>query len=169
MVELATLANDIYGDSVSTYLTIIINDKINNQQYEEAQRLLEKAISVSPNNVELYDVMGILYQSQNNLEKAREYLQKAVSINPDFAKAQLDLGRVIFAQGALIDEANANLPVAEYNKMRAEKVDPLIKEAIPYLENALKDDNTMSEARRILRSAYYSLGDETNLQRIEAM
>lgn len=169
VVELATLANEIHGDSISTYLTIIINDKINNQQYEDAQRLLEKAISVTPDNAELYDVMGILYQSQNNLEKAREYLEKAVALKPDFAKAQLDLGRVIFAQGAAIDEANVNLPAAEYNKMRAEKVDPILKEAIPYLENALKDDNTMSEARRILRSVYYSLGDEANLQRIEAM
>ncbi len=169
VVELATLANEIHGDSISTYITIIINDKINNEQFEEAQRLLQKAITVSPDNAELYDVMGILYQSQDNLEKAREYLEKAVEINPDYAKAQLDLGRVIFAQGAAIDEANANLPAVEYNKMRTEQVDPIIKQAIPYLENALKDDNTMSEARRILRSAYYSLGDEANLQRIEAM
>lgn len=169
VIELAKKANDVHGDSVSTYLTIIINDNINNQKYEEAQRLLEKAISITPDNAELYDVMGILYQSQNNLDKAREYFEKAVSLNPGYAKGQLDLGRVIFAQGAAIDEANANLPAADYNKLRAEKVDPLIKEALPYLEKALNDENTMSEARRILRSAYYSLGDEANLQRIEAM
>ncbi len=34
---------------------------------------------------------------------------------------------------------------------------------------ALSDENTESEARRLLRSLYYSLGDETNLKRIEAM
>ena len=169
VIELAERANELFGDSVSTYLTIIINDKINNQKYEEAQRLLEKAISVTPNNAELYDVMGILYQSQENLEKAREYLEKAVALNPDYVKAQLDLGRVIFAQGAAIDEANANLQAVEYNKLRNETIDPLLKEAIPYLEKALLDDNTVSDARRILRSIYYTLGDEENLKRVEAM
>ena len=113
--------------------------------------------------------MGILYQSQENLEKAREYLEKAVALNPDYVKAQLDLGRVIFAQGAAIDEANANLQAAEYNKLRNETIDPLLKEAIPYLEKALLDDNTVSDARRILRSIYYTLGDEENLKRVEAM
>ena len=45
----------------------------------------------------------------------------------------------------------------------------MLKEAAPYLEKALNDENTESEARRLLRSLYYSLGDETNFKRIEAM
>lgn len=113
--------------------------------------------------------MGILYQSKKNYDKAREYISKAVELAPDNAKAHLDLGRVIYAQAVTIDEENQNLEQAEYNKLRAEKIDPMLKEAAPYLEKALSDENTESEARRLLRSLYYSLGDETNLKRIEAM
>ena len=69
-------------------------------------------------------MLGIPYQSQNELDKAQEYLTKAVTIDPTFPKGQLDMGRVIYAQGAKIDEASATLPNAEYAKIRKEKVDP---------------------------------------------
>lgn len=169
IIELAETANKLYGDTLSNYLLIIINDKINNKKYDEAQTLLEKAISINPNQPELYDVLGILYQSQNNLDKAREYIAKSVEMNPSFAKGQFDLGRVIYAQALAIDENSANLPTAEYNKIRAEKVEPLLKEAIPYLEESIKDDNFFDDSRRLLRSLYYNLGDEANLKRVEAM
>lgn len=169
VIRYAEIANAACGDTTAKYLNIIINDKINNKKYAEAQSLLEKAIAVSPKNAELYDVLGILYQSQNELDKAQMYLTKAVEIDPVFPKGQLDLGRVIYAQGAKIDEASSTLPQAEYLKVRKEKVDPLLKQAIPYLENALKSESTESEARRLLRSLYYSLGDDANLKRIEAM
>lgn len=68
-----------------------------------------------------------------------------------------------------IDEASSSLNQTEYNKVRDEKIDPLLKEAAPYLEKALKDDNTFDDARRLLRSLYYSLNDDENLKRIEAM
>ncbi len=165
----ANTANDLYGDSISKYLTIIINENINQKEYDSAQALLEKAIKVNPSNPEFYDVMGILYQSQNQLDEARKYIQKAVELAPDMPKANLDLGRVIYAQAIAIDEASSSLNQTEYNKVRDEKIDPLLKEAAPYLEKALKDDNTFDDARRLLRSLYYSLNDDENLKRIEAM
>jgi tetratricopeptide (TPR) repeat protein len=169
IIELAETANKLYGDTLSNYLLIIINDKINNKKYEEAQTLLEKAISMNPTQAEFYDVLGILYQSQNNLEKARENFAKAISMKPDFVKAKFDLGRAIYAQAGAIDEASANLPTEEFNKVRAEKVTPLLKESIPYLEEALNDSTTFDDARLLLRSIYYTLDDAVNLKRIEAM
>ncbi len=165
----ANTANDLYGDSISKYLTIIINEKINTKDYDSAQALLEKAINVNPTNAEYYDVMGILYQSQNKLDDARKYIQKAVELAPESAKANLDLGRVIYAQAIAIDEESNSLNQAEYNKVRDEKVDPMLKEAAPYLEKALNDESTTDDARRLLRSLYYSINDDDNLKRIEAM
>lgn len=165
----AATANDLYGDSISKYLTIIINEKINEKEYESAQALLEKAIKLNPNNAEYYDVMGILYQSQNKLDEARKYIQKAVELAPEMPKANLDLGRVIYAQAIAIDESASSLNQTEYNKVRDEKVDPMLKEAAPYLEKALNDDATTDDARRLLRSLYYSINDDENLKRIEAM
>lgn len=169
VIEYAEIGNKLHGDSVVKYLNIIINDKINHEQYAEAQQLLTKAIEVSPENADLYDVLGILYQSQKDLVKARECFEKAAQLDPKSPKIQFDLGRVIFAQAAEISDSATNLPTPEYNKLREEKIDPILREAIPYLENALLDDSMVSEAKRILRSLYYSLNDDANLKRVEAM
>lgn len=169
IVEFANEANKVYGDSTSKYLTIIINDKINHEKYDEAMTLLEQAIAVSPTNAELYDVRGILYQSQKKNDEAQADFEKAVSLNPDYVKAQLDLGRVLYAKAVAIEEGAGYIDNASYNKLREEKIDPLLRQAIPYLETALKNDQTESDARRLLRSVYYTLDDEANLKRIEAM
>ena len=50
IVEFAQEANKVFGDSTTKYLTIIINDKINKEKYDEAKTLLDQAITVSPDN-----------------------------------------------------------------------------------------------------------------------
>lgn len=169
VLSLANEANNKLGSTTEKYISIIINDKINKEQYVEAMDLLNKAIEVAPNNAELYNLLGILYQSQKKFEKARTTLEKAYSINPESAQINFNLGRAIYALGAAIDEENTNLSTAEYNKLRADKIDPMLKEAIPYLEFALKDDKTFDESKRLLRSLYYTINDDANLERIEKM
>lgn len=169
IIEYAEIGNKLHGDSTVKFINIIINDKINKEKYDEAQQLLSKAIAVSPDNAELHDVLGILYQSQNKLDDARKCFEKALSLDPNGPKFQFDLGRVIFAQAAAISDGANNLPTAEYNKLVEEKVYPILREAAPYLEKALQSEDMESEAKRILRSLYYTLNDNDNLQRIESM
>ncbi len=169
VLALANEANAKYGATTEKYISIIINDKINKEQYTEAMELLNKAIEVAPSNAELYNLLGILYQSQKDFDKARATLEKAYALNSESATINFNLGRAIYAQGAAIDEANTNLPTAEYNKMRVEVIDPILKEAIPYLEYALKNDSTFEESKRLLRSLYYTINDDANLERIEKM
>lgn len=168
IVDFANEANKLFGDSTTKYLTIIINDKINHEKYDEAMSLLEQAISVSPDNAELYDVRGILYQSQKKNDEAQADFEKAVSLNPDYIKAKLDLGRVLYAKAVAIEEGAGSLETSAYNQLREEKIDPLLKQAIPYLEAALDNEQTEGDARRLLRSIYYTLDDATNLKRIES-
>ena len=101
--------------------------------------------------------------------QAQADFEKAVSLNPDYMKAQLDLGRVLYAKAVAIEENAGTLDNAAYNKLREDQIDPLLKQAVPYLENALNNEQTESDARRLLRSIYYTLDDEANLKRIEAM
>ena len=111
----------------------------------------------------------ILYQSQKKNDEAQADYEKALSIKPDYTKAQLDLGRVLYAKAVAIEEGAGTLDNAAYNKLREDKIDPMLRKAIPYLENALNDEQTEDDARRLLRSIYYTLDDEVNLKRIEAM
>ncbi|MBQ8772871.1 MAG: tetratricopeptide repeat protein [Muribaculaceae bacterium] len=168
-IALCEEAHNLYGADDSKYLLNIINDRISKEKYSEAQEYITKAIAVNPDDAELYDTMGILYQSQKEYDKAREYIEKAHQIDSTNPKFQLDLGRIIFVQAAALDEKTTEMSPAEYNKYKQDVLVPILKEAVPYLEFALKSENTQDEAQRLLRSLYYSLDDEENLKRIEAM
>ena len=56
---------------------------------------------------------------------------------------------------------------ADYNKYRAETMNPLLKEASIYLEKAYKLDDTMTNALTNLKIVYYNLNDGENLKRVE--
>ena len=96
--------------------------------------------------------------------------QKAVELNPENARALLQLGYQLCKKGDAIDETEGGgLSNAAYNQLRAEKVDPLYKEAAGYLEKAYSIDDNLDDARTLLRGIYYKLNDEENLKRVEAM
>ena len=62
------------------------------------------------------------------------------------------------------------MPPAQYDKIRAEQTEPLLREAAAQLEEAYKlDELNMGEAVKILKNIYYILGDEENLKRAEMM
>lgn len=169
IIQWAEHANKLFGDTIATYLTIIVSDKINNEKYDEALAIVTDGINRMPNNAELYDTRGILYQAQNKIEEAQADFEKALSLNPDLAKAKMDYGRILYAKAVALDEQYSNLDNAAYNQKRAEEIDPLLKKATPYLEAVVEDVNYGSDARVVLRSIYYTLDDAENLNRIEAM
>lgn len=169
MAKYAELAYPLYGSKDSKYVGYIINAKIKHEQFEEAQKMLEDYIKQDPDNGQLYYVLGILFDSQNQFDKALTNYQKAVDLDPENAQALYQLGRQICNQAyTLDDEASKNLDTAEYNKARTEQVNPLFLKAAPYLEKAYKiDPDNTRDALSFLRNIYYNVGDAENLHRIE--
>lgn len=170
MAYYAELAYPLYGAEDNQYIGYIINNKIANKEYEEAQVLLEKYIQADPTNSQLYYVLGVLYDSQENVEKAMENYKKAIEVNPENAQALLQYGRQLCNQAYRLDDEISTLPAAQYNERRTNEVNVLFKEATVYLEKAyaVDPDNT-SDALTLLRNCYYNLQDEENLKRVEAM
>lgn len=168
MAHYAELAYPLYGNEDSKYVGYVINAKIKHEQYAEAQAMLEKYIQESPNNGQLYYVLGILYDSQNQFDKARENYAKAVELDPNNAQALLQLGRQICNQAYTLDDEASQKPTAEYNQMRKDTINPLFLQAAPYLEKAYElDPDNAHDALNFLRNIYYNVGDAENLQRIE--
>lgn len=162
-------AHKLYGKEDSKYISLVINGYIEAKDFEKAQATIEEAIALDPTNGELYDVMGIIYDSQKNNEKAVECYKKAVELNPQFARAQYNLGRKICEKAYAISDGASSLSQSEYMKIRDEQIFPLFREAVQYLEKAYELDETQSDALRYLRNVYYNLGDEENLKRIELL
>jgi len=170
MAEIAEQAYAIYGKEDSRYIGYMVNNLIDKKEYAKADALIDKYIAATPNNAQLYFVKGVLLDSENKPDEAMATFRKAVELDGNNTAALFQLGYKLYQQAVQLDqEQSAGMDQTQYNAFRAEKVDPLFKEAAPYLEKVLQLDETMSDARQVLRSIYYNLNDETNLKRIETM
>ncbi len=170
MAEIAEEAYALYGKEDSRYIGYMINNLIDKKEYAKADALIDKYIAEDPNNAQLYFVKGVLCDSEGNPEASMEAYKKAISLDEKNANALMQYGYKLYQRACDIDQnEGGNLSNAQYNEFRANKVDPLLKEAAGYLEKAYEIDDTMSDARQVLRSIYYNLNDEENLKRVESM
>jgi tetratricopeptide (TPR) repeat protein len=170
MAEYATIAYPLYGKEDYHYINYIINDKLQAEQYDEAMSLLNKYIAEDPSNSHLYYAKGLIYDVQGNFEEAAKSYKEALSYDPNDVNANLNYGRQLYNMAVTLDDQSQSLSTQEYNKVRFEQINPLYKEAIPYLEKALElDPENAHNALAPLRSIYYTLNDDANLKRIEEL
>lgn len=69
-----------------------------NIKLDEAQQLIEKALSLSPNDHYMLDSLGWVHYRKGNLDKAITYLQQAYNMNPD-PEIAAHLGEVLWQKG----------------------------------------------------------------------
>lgn len=69
-----------------------------NIRLNEAIRLIEKALSLSPNDHYMLDSLGWAHYRKGSLDKALKYLQQAYDINPD-PEIAAHLGEVLWLKG----------------------------------------------------------------------
>ncbi len=148
----------------------MVNNLIDKKEYAKADALIDKYIAEDPNNAQLYFVKGVLCDSEGKPEESLAQFKKALSLDENNASTLMQYGYKLYQKACDLDQTEGGgLSNADYNNFRATKVDPMLKEAAGYLEKAYQIDDTMSDARQVLRSIYYNLNDEENLKRVEAM
>ncbi|MGZ8262196.1 MAG: tetratricopeptide repeat protein, partial [Methylotenera sp.] len=69
-----------------------------NIKLDEALQLIEKALSITPNDHYILDSLGWTYYRKGNLDKAVDYLQQAYKTNPD-PEIAAHLGEVLWQKG----------------------------------------------------------------------
>ena len=166
-LEYSKIAFNKFGTAKPDFLQRIISSYINDKKYDEARELLEKAIQADPKNGTYYYLIGVLYDDKGDKEKSQESFRKAVEIDPENAMANFSYGTSLIQQYERLDEKTGDMSQADYNKYRAETMNPLLKEASIYLEKAYKLDDTMTNALTNLKIVYYNLNDGENLKRVE--
>ncbi|MBD5173633.1 MAG: tetratricopeptide repeat protein [Bacteroidales bacterium] len=159
MVEIAQLGYDKYGTSNITFIGELINDGLNRNDYVSSEKLVREAIAATPDtNVvikgQLYDILGVVYERQNNDEGAIENFKKAIEINPENGKGYYDVARIIYNQAVRLDDTAKD--EAESNKL----VTPKLLEAADYFVKAYElDKDNLTDIPNILYRLYYRLGD----------
>lgn len=167
---IAERAMPLFGSQDASYLGYMVNNLIEKKQYAEAETLVDKYIAAEPNNAQLYFVKGVLLDSENKAEESLNAFKKSVELDGNNAGALFQVGYKLYQKAIDMDQNQTQgMDQAAYDKFRNEKVNPLFREAAPYLEKSIQIDETISGPRQVLRSIYYNLNDEENLKRIESM
>ena len=159
-------ADKFPGDSY--FLLNLINQYIYTGQKDEAVDYLNKAIAQNPDDPQLYNVLGTLYEERKEAEKAQEYFDKALSLDPESAETQANIGRIYFNKGvelrAIANEISDQKKYTEALAVSNEK----FKQALPYFEKAHQIDPEERGYMDALKSLYYNLDMGKEYDAIEA-
>ncbi|KGN94190.1 tetratricopeptide repeat protein [Porphyromonas crevioricanis] len=132
-------------------------------QTDEAIKYLEDAITIAPNNAQLYLVMGDLFHVQkNDIETSIKWYSKALQIKPDDAEVNFKYANALFNEAAELKSAT------NYNPAMEAKANELLKQSLPLLEkaDALRPDD--SKILYMLKNVYYNLKMMDQYKAIEA-
>lgn len=168
--EYAKLAYPMYGNEDPVYLQVIVNDYLEKKDFANAKQFIGGLIEKDPANAQYYDLEGVLLENEGNQEAALASYKKAVELDAKLAIAHFHLGYALYNKAYAIDNEASNKSQAEYEKIRKEQTEPLLRDAAAQLEEAFNlDEQNMGEALKHLKNIYYILGDEENLKRVELM
>lgn len=157
--KMAKIANEAYQKFGDTqYINYIVNDKIQNKQYDEAKAMLDDLIAQNPGAANLYYVKGVILASIEHYDDSATALRKAIELDPQNAAYITLLGDVIKSQGVKLDESAPQ--GREYNQYFQDKIMPLFAEACTYYEKAIEiDPDNAKQNLQSLRQLYYVLSE----------
>lgn len=151
------------------YLMNLINTYIYSGRNEKALEFLNTAIASKPNDAQLYQVKGIVYETGlKDYDNAEAAFKKAVELNPESVESMSSLGRVYYNKG-VNKQGEANM-INDNKKYQEELAvaKELFKKALPYFQKAHEMKPDESEYMTALRGIYYNLNMGPELEAIEA-
>lgn len=163
VVKLAWEAYLKFGTMDPQYIRILINDYVSREDYSGANDLLDEAMETNPEDDELLNLKGLVIESQESIYEAFPYYQRCIELNDSNALGQFNVGRYFYNKA---QETRQNSPL--YGKKLADLVNPIYREALPYLEKSYAINPNNEELVNALRDIYYKLGEADKLQAIEA-
>ncbi len=163
VVKLAWEAYLKFGTSDPQYIRILINYYLGLLDYSGANGLIDEAMEANPNDDELLNLKGLVVETYHDIYEAFPYYQRCIELNDSNASGLFNVGR-FFYNKAMETRQNSNL----YGKKLADLVNPIYREALPYLEKSYEINPHNPDVVNALRDIYYKLGEADKLQAIES-
>ncbi|MGC8823284.1 MAG: tetratricopeptide repeat protein [Bacteroidales bacterium] len=146
----------------------LVNYYIVAQKVEDALKYLSIAKEKEPNNSSFYFAEGTLYEKLNDFEKAEAAYKKATEIDPNSFNAWYNLGVLYYNKAVKIFDAATNeKDDAKYQQL-LEQGNEVLKQCIPFLEQAHKIDPKEEVCAKTLRGLYFRLQMKDKLDAINA-
>ena len=163
VVRLAWEAFIKFGTSDPQYIRILINDFIQREDYSGANDLIDEAMEANPRDDELLNLKGLVVESKEDIYEAFPYYQHCIELNDSNANGLFNVGRYFYNKAQETRQKSSL-----YGKKLANLVNPIYREALPYLEKSYAINPHNTELVNALRDIYYKLGEADKLQAIEA-
>ena len=158
----------VFPDS-AFFLNNLINTYIYSNRNEKALEMLNVAIQKNPNDANLYNVMGRVYETGlKDYANAEKNFQIALEKDPNLTDALSNIGRIYYNQGVnKLSEANMINDSKKYQEELSMAKD-LFKKALPYYKKAHEAEPEKMDNMIALRGIYYKLNMGPELEAIEA-
>lgn len=158
----------VFPDS-AFFLNNLINTYIYSYRNEKALEMLNVAIQKNPNDANLYNVMGRVYETGlKDYANAEKNFQIALEKDPNLTDALSNIGRIYYNQGVnKLSEANMINDSKKYQEELSMAKD-LFKKALPYYKKAHEAEPEKMDNMIALRGIYYNLNMGPELEAIEA-
>ena len=158
----------VFPDS-AFFLNNLINTYIYSNRNEKALEMLNVAIQKNPNDANLYNVMGRVYETGlKDYANAEKNFQIALEKDPNLTDALSNIGRIYYNQGVnKLSEANMINDSKKYQEELSMAKD-LFKKALPYYKRAHEAEPEKMDNMIALRGIYYNLNMGPELEAIEA-
>lgn len=163
VVKLAWEAYIKYGTSDPQYIRILINSFLAREDFSGANDLIDEAMEANPDDDELLNLKGLVVESKEDIYEAFPYYQRCIELNDSNANGLFNVGRYFYNK-AMETRQNSRL----YGKKLADQVNPMYRQALPYLEKSYAINPNNQELVNALRDIYYKLGEADKLQAIES-
>lgn len=131
---------------------------------EEYKKIMKQIIAEDPNNPELLFNLGVSSAELGEMDEAIEYYNETIKLDSNHYAANLNAAVLILNKDEeYVEQMNSLGMTAEDNKkyqeLQKERV-KLMASAVPYLEAAIKIDDSDVEVVRTLANVYAQLGEE---------
>ena len=158
----------VFPDS-AFFLNNLINTYIYSNRNEKALEMLNVAIQKNPNDANLYNAMGRVYETGlKDYANAEKNFQIALEKDPNLTDALSNIGRIYYNQGVnKLSEANMINDSKKYQEELSMAKD-LFKKALPYYKKAHEAEPEKMDNMIALRGIYYNLNMGPELEAIEA-
>mgnify|MGYP003179195487 FL=1 len=158
----------VFPDS-AFFLNNLINTYIYSNRNEKALEMLNVAIQKNPNDANLYNVMGRVYETGlKDYANAEKNFQIALEKDPNLTDALSNIGRIYYNQGVnKLSEANMINDSKKYQE-ELSMAKNLFKKALPYYKKAHEAEPEKMDNMIALRGIYYNLNMGPELEAIEA-
>lgn len=141
-------------------LISLINIHLRNNDLTSAEKFMNEAVALDPNNKVLHYNLGTSYMNQGLNARAEESLNKALEIDPSYKDAQYQLGAHLYNWANEVNkeanDLNSNDPkVPELEKQS----DLLLQKSLNVLEKYIENNPNDKDILGIIYKTHYKLGN----------